>query len=244
MSSAPPLLALREAEIAFGTKTLFSDLNLGLRAGERACLVGRNGCGKSSLLKALSGSLPLDHGERFLQPGTRVAYLPQDPASDDPDFSAGITVRDYVTRGLPGEDQDQAFRVDATLETLEISGDRDLGQLSGGEGRRAALARALVSESRRPADGRADQPSGHRDHRVAGRAAGGASAAPSLMISHDRSFLRRLARSTLWLDRGTPAPHGPCPFDNFEAWAEEMLRRRMPWPATSSTARSPAKNTG
>ena len=92
--------AFTEFEHNQGTRALARAwLHHGLRAGERACLVGRNGCGKSTLLKALGGSLPLDHGERFLQPGTRVAYLPQDPTSDDPDFAAGSTVKDYVTRG-------------------------------------------------------------------------------------------------------------------------------------------------
>src|SRR3546814_9503648 len=78
---APPLIALKDARLAFGATTLFSGLSLALATGERACLVGRNGTGKSTLLKVIAGLQDLDGGERFLQPGTRVAYLPRTRSS-------------------------------------------------------------------------------------------------------------------------------------------------------------------
>jgi len=223
MSSAPPVIALRDAEIGFGEKTLFAGLNLGLRPGERACLVGRNGCGKSTLLKALYGTQPLDRGERFLQPGTRVAYLPQDPASEDPDFAPDGKVLDYVTGGLPKTERDESFRAEATLESLQLSPERLLGRLSGGEGRRAALARALVSD---PQVLLLDEPTNHLDIETIEwledllRGFRGA----LLLISHDRSFLRNLARSTLWLERGK-LHRMDKPFDNFEAWTDALLEQ-------------------
>ena len=91
MAPSPPLLALREARLGFGGRPLFDGLSLALGRGERACLVGRNGSGKSTLLKALAGALDLDAGTRFVQPGARVAYLPQEPA-----FGSHTSVRAYV----------------------------------------------------------------------------------------------------------------------------------------------------
>jgi ATP-binding cassette subfamily F protein uup len=220
MAPALPLIALREAEISFGSGALFSGLNLGLGLGDRACLVGRNGCGKSSLLKALHGSLALDRGERFLQPGTRVAYLPQDPAGEDPDFLGGLDIANFVARGLSPEEQDQDYRVEAILSTLRLQPEKDLGELSGGEGRRVALARALVSD---PQVLLLDEPTNHLDIETIEwledlldgfRGA-------LLIISHDRSFLRRLARTTLWLEQG--ALHRlDKSFDHFEAWTEAL----------------------
>src|SRR3546814_2812210 len=94
---APPLIALKDARLAFGATTLFSGLSLALATGERACLVGRNGTGKSTLLKVIAGLQDLDGGERFLQPGTRVAYLPQDPQ-----FAVDDSIADYVARDPKG----------------------------------------------------------------------------------------------------------------------------------------------
>src|SRR3546814_4811450 len=94
---APPLIALKDARLAFGATTLFSGLSLALATGERACLVGRNGTGKSTLLKVIAGLQDLDGGERFLQPGPRVAYLPQDPQ-----FAVDDTLQDSVSRDPPG----------------------------------------------------------------------------------------------------------------------------------------------
>ena len=79
MPPAPPLVALRDAAITFGGKPLFSGITLTLGKGERVALVGANGSGKSTILKALAGAIDLDGGTRFLQPGTRIGYLSQSP---------------------------------------------------------------------------------------------------------------------------------------------------------------------
>ena len=86
-----PLLALREASVTFGGRPTFADITVALGKGERACLVGRNGGGKSTLLKALAGLIDLDAGSRFQQPGTRVAYMPQEPVFD-PSLTAAAFV--------------------------------------------------------------------------------------------------------------------------------------------------------
>ena len=216
---APPLLALREAGLGFGGKSLFESLALSLGPGERACLVGRNGSGKSSLLKALAGELELDRGERFVQPGTTVAYLPQDPRPE-----AGETVAAHVAGGLvPAQAATVRHRVDALLKRLALDGARRLETLSGGEGRRAALARALVGD---PDVLLLDEPTNHLDlptiewlEQELARYRGAL-----LMISHDRLFLERLSRVTLWLDRGRILRLDKS-FAHFDDWAEELRAR-------------------
>ena len=219
MAAAPPLVALQAATLRFGERPLFEALSLGLAQGERACLVGRNGSGKSSLLKALAGEIEPDAGERFLQPGAKVAYLPQDPAlpPDQP-------VADYVAGGLPhAAGSAEAYRIEAVLAHLELDGDRLLGTLSGGEGRRAALARALVCE---PGVLLLDEPTNHLDlptitwleQELAGfRGA-------ILLVSHDRAFLAAVSQVTYWLDRGRLLRLDRS-FAHFEAWADELLAR-------------------
>ena len=195
MPPALPQLALRNAAITFGGKPLFSGIDVTLGRGERVCLVGANGSGKSTILKALAGEIELDKGERFLQPGLTVGYLPQNA-----DLSGGGSVADYVAAGAHDTDADH-YRVAWVLDHVKLEGSRALSTLSGGEGRRAALARTLVS---RPDLLLLDEPTNHLDlptiewleEELASFAGG------ILMISHDRAFLRKLTSRLLWLDRG------------------------------------------
>ena len=218
MAAGPPVAALNGARLRFGERPLFNDLSLTLSKGERACLVGRNGTGKSSLLKVIAGLQDLDGGERFLQPGTKVAYLPQDP-----DFSAGGTLADYVALGPAGGTAAPRHAVDAALRRLDLDGARQVTELSGGEGRRAALARCLVSD---PEVLLLDEPTNHLDlptiewlegelRRFRGAL---------LVISHDRAFLNELTNTTLWLDRGRLQRLDKS-FAAFDDWAETLRRQ-------------------
>jgi ATP-binding cassette subfamily F protein uup len=213
--AAPPLLTLSEARISFGGKALFEGLELQLGRGDRACLVGRNGSGKSTLLKIMAGLVELDAGEMFRQPGAKASYLPQDPA-----FDPDETVADHVAA-----DGEPAHRVDAMLAQVGLDGVRRLGTLSGGEGRRAALARALVGE---PEILLLDEPTNHLDlaaidwlERVLGAFTGAL-----LMVSHDRAFLNRVTTRTFWLDHGhlRRNDHG---FVEFDAWSEAVLEAEL-----------------
>ena len=218
MAVSPPLIALKDARLAFGATTLFDKLSLTLTTGDRACLVGRNGTGKSSLLKIIAGLQDLDGGDRFLQPGTKVAYLPQDP-----EFASDETIADYVTRDPAGGDDAPRHAVDAVLARLDLDGTRELGGLSGGEGRRVALARCLVSG---PEVLLLDEPTNHLDLPTIDWLEGELKRfrGALLVISHDRTFLANLTNTTLWLDRGKLQRLDKS-FAAFDAWAEELRQQ-------------------
>jgi len=136
---APPLLTLQNIHLSFGGEPILNGAELSLFERDRLCLVGRNGSGKSSLLKIAASMIEPDDGERFLQPGTSIQYLEQEP-----DFSKYETILDYVLSGLSSPDE--AYKVDPLLDALQIKGHLSVKTLSGGESRRAALVRVLASE--------------------------------------------------------------------------------------------------
>src|SRR5437763_6535967 len=134
---APPLIQLKDIALTFGGTPLLSDVELSVSSGERVCLIGRNGSRKSTLLKIAAGLVEADGGTRFVQPGSTIRYLPQEP-----DFSGHATTLAYVEAGLgPGDDH---YAARYLLEQLGLHGDEDPANLSGGEARRAALARVLA----------------------------------------------------------------------------------------------------
>lgn len=208
----PPLLTLTDMTLGFGGRPLLSDVTLAVGPGERLCVVGRNGSGKSTLMKLMAGLVEPDSGERFIQPGRTVAYLPQDP-----DLTGYKTLLDYAASELEPEDH---WRAEAALDGLKIAGHIDPSTASGGELRRAALARLIAAEADLML---LDEPTNHLDiqaiewleeHLAGTRAA-------FALISHDRAFLSRLSRATLWVDRGEVrrAPHG---FAGFEEWRDQV----------------------
>ena len=210
---APPLLLLQDIHLSLGTSPLLQGAELGVGAGERICLVGRNGSGKSTLLKVAAGLLASDKGTRFLQPGTTVRYLPQEP-----DLAGFATTLDYVEAGLgPGDDP---HRGRALLDQLGLTGDEDPSTLSGGQQRRAALARTLAPS---PDLLLLDEPTNHLDlpaiewleTELKSLRAG------LVLISHDRRLLETLSRSLVWLDGGVTRRIDRG-FAHFETWRDEI----------------------
>ena len=217
-SKSPPIIALRGAALAYGDKVLFRDADISVTPGDRICLIGRNGSGKSTLMRALAGEIEIDGGDRFVQPGARVGYLPQNPA-----MPPGVTVWAHVADALPEEDQGRPreHEVDAVLVHLNLDPNRLVDTLSGGESRRVAIARALVA---RPEVLLLDEPTNHLDlptiewlEGELQRFRGGL-----LLISHDRAFLRKLSNRTYWIDRTLVRRHG-AGFSEFADWADKVM---------------------
>src|SRR5262249_41895878 len=192
----PPLLLLQNISLTFGAAPLLSGAGLSVGLGDRVCLVGRNGSGKSTLLLIAAGLVPPDDGERFAQPGATIRYL-----SQEPDRSGFPTTLAYVEAGFDDEAADGHHRALYLLKELGLSGEEDPASLSGGEARRAALARALAPS---PDILLLDEPTNHLDlpgiewleAELAGMRSG------IVLISHDRRLLERISRTTIWLDRG------------------------------------------
>ena len=213
---APPLLTLKGVRLTFGGTPLLTGAELQVSVGDRIGLVGRNGSGKSTFLKIAAGIVMPDDGERFLQPGLRIEYLPQEP-----DLSAYATVLEYV-EDVFAESEDP-YRARLLLNELGLEGAERTAHLSGGEGRRAALARALAPE---PDLLLLDEPTNHLDLPAIEWLERELAAIRSaiILISHDRRFLEKLTRTTVWLDRGQSRELDKG-FAAFEDWRDEVLEQ-------------------
>ncbi|MEA2840743.1 MAG: transport system ATP-binding/permease protein [Methylobacteriaceae bacterium] len=210
----PPLLDLQNVALTLGGTPLLEAADLAVARGDKICLVGRNGSGKSTLLRIAAGALEADHGVRFLQPGTSLRYLPQEP-----DLAGFATVLAYVEAGL--DPKADSHRAPMFLADLGLSGDENPAQISGGEARRAALARVLAAD---PDILLLDEPTNHLDLPTIEwlEATLKNSRAALVLVSHDRRFLEHLSQATVWLDRGRTRRLDRG-FAEFEAWRDKLL---------------------
>jgi ABC transport system ATP-binding/permease protein len=210
----PPLLQLRDIGLTLGGAPLLDGAELSISAGDRIAVVGRNGSGKSTLFRIAAGQMAADSGDSFLQPSARLAYLPQEP-----DMSGFASTLDYILDGLNEFDDPYAAR--AMMAELGVDPAGDPSRLSGGEGRRAALVRALSPE---PDVLLLDEPTNHLDlvaiEWLEAHLAGSRSALA--LISHDKRLLSDLTRATIWLDRGRTRRLDQG-FGGFEAWRDAKL---------------------
>ena len=208
------LLNLQNIHLTFGGKPVLDGTELMLHNDDRMCLVGRNGSGKSTLLKIAAGLVEMDHGSRWVQPGTTIRYLPQEP-----DFTGYRTVLEYVEAGLGPTDN--PYRCRHYLNELGLNGEESPAQLSGGESRRAAIARTLAPE---PDILLLDEPTNHLDLPAIEWLEAELKSLRSafILISHDRRFLEALSNRTIWLDRGS-AKRMNRGFAHFEEWRDQVL---------------------
>jgi ATP-binding cassette subfamily F protein uup len=214
----PPrsLLTLRDIHLRFGREALLDGAEIDVAEGDRLCLVGRNGSGKSSLMKVAAGLQAPDRGERFLHPDATLRYLAQEV-----DFAGNDTVSAFVAAGLGPTDD--PYRGERLLADLGLDGAANPARLSGGEARRAALARTLAPD---PDILLLDEPTNHLDiaaiewleRELAGRRAA------LVLVSHDRRFLEALSRATVWIDRGK-VRRLEQGFSAFEGWRDAVLEQ-------------------
>lgn len=220
MAQEAPIYTIRGAKLSFGLKALFSEVDLYINRGDKICLVGRNGCGKSTLLKVIASEIEPDEGEFFIQPGIKIGYMPQEP-----DFSGFSTLREIVEAGLPKEEKNQTYRADKLIEYFTIAAEQKPEESSGGERRKAALARALINE---PDILLLDEPTNHLDieaieklEDIVKKFAGAV-----IVISHDRSFLSHISGTTFWLDRGILRRNNKG-FADFEEWETQVIDQEI-----------------
>jgi ATP-binding cassette subfamily F protein uup len=242
--SRPPILALKDVRLQDGPVQLFDGVDLALEPRARACLVGRNGAGKSTLMRILAGEAEPDSGERSVQPAARVVRVAQEP------LITGAMLVDYATSGVA-----ERHRAEAELEAFGLDPARAATGLSGGEVRRAALARAFAED---PDVLLLDEPTNHLDILAieALEARLKASRAALLIVSHDRAFLEHMTGTCFWLE-GRQVRRLDRGFGAFDAWAEKIVQaeaeaarrldkaieREMHWLARGVTARR-ARNEG
>ncbi|CAI8309638.1 MAG: ATP-binding cassette subfamily F protein uup [Parasphingorhabdus sp.] len=244
------LLRLQQVHLAFGDVAILDDVDLQIDAGDRVCLIGRNGAGKSSLIKLLVGEQLPDSGSIWRSPACKIGYLQQDlPDRED------LCVNELVAMGMGevyelrkrheeiamGELDDKAMKqleivshrideldgwqmepkVERILTRLKLDGTQVLSQLSGGWRRRVALARALVSE---PTLLLLDEPTNHLDILAIEWLEKQLLEfnGAIIFITHDRSFLQVLANKIVELDRGH-LNYFPGDYERFLAYREQQL---------------------
>lgn len=210
--ASSPLIQLNNISLTFGENPLFSNVNLVVDRADRIALVGRNGCGKSTLMKVLAGSVEADFGSRIMSPGTNLSYMEQDP--DMRNFS---TLGDYASSSLTSH---ETYKLEAFSSGLKLNLDSPVVSASGGEKRRASLAKLLAEE---PEVMLLDEPTNHLDIEAIFWLEAELKRVKSafILISHDRTFLSALSKSTVWIDRGETRRQNKS-FGAFEDWRDRL----------------------
>ena len=207
-----PLLQLSGISLTFGGNPVFDELSLTVQPGDRIALVGRNGSGKSTLMKVMAGLVEPDRGIRVVPPGVTVGYMEQEP-----DLSRFATLGDFAASALP---EGQDYRLAVVAEGLKFNPETPVATASGGERRRAALAKLLAEA---PELMLLDEPTNHLDIQAIEwlEAELSTTRTAFVLISHDRAFLRALSQATLWIDRGE-VRRRDAGFEGFEDWRETV----------------------
>jgi ATP-binding cassette subfamily F protein uup len=210
MAARPPLVALKDVRLQDGQRPLFDGVDLAVEPRSRAALVGRNGAGKSTLMKVVMGLIEPDSGDRSIQSAVRFAYVPQEPVV------TGETLLDYASSG-----EAESWTAEAWLATFGLNPEKSTQGLSGGETRRAALAKAFAEE---PDLLLLDEPTNHLDilaiellenELIQARLA-------LLVVSHDRAFLNRVTNTVHWLENRRVRTLNKG-FVEFDEWSTKVM---------------------
>ena len=215
--SSQLLFSIKDASVRYKEIPVFQDLSLNIHQGKRIALIGKNGAGKSTIMNIISGLKELDDGEKWEEPGISVGYLGQEF-----EFNDFETVFDFIFSNILGEERElYKYKVDIIAEALSLDVKKQMKMLSGGQIRRAGIARALVEE---PDILLLDEPTNHLDLNIINWLEQYLNnyKGSLLCISHDKKFLENITNQVFWLDRGKlrVSPKG---FKYFDEWSEMLL---------------------
>jgi len=214
-----PLFQLHQVTLSYGLLPLLDHVDLQIEPGERICLVGRNGTGKTSLMRLMTREETPSEGEVICAPGTVVTYLSQ----EIPDQITGSVI-EVIRSGLPlnntEEEWESDMRLEALAEKISLRGDDSFSSLSGGLKRRTLLARALAGK---PNLLLLDEPTNHLDLETILWLEDFLLTTPITLffVTHDRAFLKKLATRIVELDRGALTSWN-CDYNTY-------LERKASW---------------
>ena len=208
------IFSLKEGSVSFGKKEIFNKLDINIHRGELVALIGKNGVGKSTLMRIITDKQDLDHGKVWKQSGLRVNYF-----SQQFDLNENNTVEHELTKILA--DESEQYKIDIFCDNLALDKKNHISSLSGGQKRRVGLIKTLILESDILL---LDEPTNHLDLECIIwlenylRSYTGA----IICVSHDRTFLSNFTNKVFWLDRGNLRV-SPTGFKDFDKWSEELF---------------------
>ena len=214
--SSSLIFSLREAYVSFGKKEIFNNLDANIHQGNRIALIGKNGVGKSTLMRIISEKQDLDQGELWKQGGLKISYF-----SQQSELIEKNSIEEELIKVL-SSDEDK-YKIDIFCENLELDKAEVINNLSGGQKRRVGLIKSLIVESSIIL---LDEPTNHLDLECIIwlenylKSFSGA----IMCVSHDRTFLSNFTNKVFWLDRGNlrVSPKG---FKDFDRWSEELFEQ-------------------
>ena len=218
---AMPILTINDLSHAFGGPPVLEGVSLQINAGDRVCLVGRNGSGKSTFLRLLADEMKPDTGTIVRSAGARVARLPQEIPADVAGSVHDVVMAGMVPLSDHEEEWEQDVRIENLLERMDLSGTEEFAALSGGMKRRVLLAQALASA---PELLLLDEPTNHLDIASVEWLEDflAESKLALFFVSHDRTFLKKLATRIVELDRGRLTDWN-CDYDTFVVRRAERI---------------------
>jgi len=210
-----PILSLRSITIAFAKKILFENLSLNLFLGDRICLIGKNGVGKSTLMQAIFGNIDLEQDQRWIMPNAVIGHLTQSEK-----ITENILISDYIKKDLKLDDHKE-YLIDIICEKLQINKNLYTNEISGGQKRRVNLAKSLIFE---PDILLLDEPTNHLDLEIIEWLENYLSQYKGalVIISHDRKFLEKVTNKIFWVRAGNIKINNSG-YADFDNWSQNII---------------------
>ena len=208
------IFSLRDVDVRFGKKEIFSGLNLNIHRNDLIALAGKNGVGKTTLMKIIMGTQEIDNGELWSFPNLKISYF-----SQNFEINKKSSVEEEINKVILNKDDN--YKIDIYCDNLNLNKQEKISNLSGGQKRRIALAKSLIPDSDILL---LDEPTNHLDLECIEWLENHLKTLNKSMlcVSHDRAFLSNFTNKVFWLDRGE-LKISPKGFKNFDSWSEELL---------------------